>query len=145
MIFQLSPLGTTLLVVELILFWIILFIISLIFIAVFLGVGLNFVKNAENVEFIDVFGTALLIVVIVDFLIAFLSIILAPWIVLIIGFLIGVLIINARHNTGFLNARKQAEAALEQAKLCGEQIKLLTKNRFLDYMLKMNSFYLVYL
>jgi len=34
------------------------------------------------------------------------------------------------------NARKQAQAALGQAILSGEQIKLLQNNRFFDYMLK---------
>jgi hypothetical protein len=85
---------------EAIMWWLLLYLIFLIVMAIFLKIALSFFSSARHTEFGNVFLTSFVITIVYALTFLFLSGIVAWIIVLIVAWLI----ISARHHTGFLGA-----------------------------------------
>jgi hypothetical protein len=85
---------------EAIIWWLLLYLIFLIVMAIFLKIALSFFSGARHTEFGSVFLTAFVITVIYAITFLFLSGVVAWIIVLIVAWLL----ISARHHTGFFGA-----------------------------------------
>lgn len=86
--------------VEDILWFLLLYLIFLIVMAIFLKIALSFFKSARHIEFGSVLLTAFIITVIYALTFLFLS----GWVAWVIVLIVAWLIISARHHTGFFGA-----------------------------------------
>ena len=80
-------------------FAILVFIVSLLVITIFLKLALGMIDKAKHTDFGDVFGTTLLVLLILNLLTYFLGLI-----GLILGAIIGLAVISSRHRISFLMA-----------------------------------------
>jgi len=85
---------------EAFLWWLLLYLIFLIIMAIFLKIALSFFSSARHTEFGSVFLTAFVITIVYALTFLFLGGVVAWIIVLIVAWLL----ISARHNTGFFGA-----------------------------------------
>ncbi|MFX0048234.1 MAG: hypothetical protein ACFE8G_08690 [Candidatus Hermodarchaeota archaeon] len=83
-----------------IMWFLLLYLIFLIIMAIFLKIALSFFKSARHIEYGSVFFTAFIITVIYALTFLFLS----GWVAWVIVLIVAWLIISARHHTGFFGA-----------------------------------------
>jgi hypothetical protein len=86
--------------VEAIMWWLLLYLIFLVIMAIFLKIALSFFSGARHTEFGNVFLTAFVITIIYALTFLFLG----GWVAWIIVLILAWLLISARHHTGFFGA-----------------------------------------